>query len=659
MKKGKTSSWRYNPGVGRTWLNEGEETPEAPEVYSEDEGARLIEHPTAAVNTEEMEQLSARVRNMSDAGGHAPVEDEPVVASGFEAPVQAAPVHFEMPHAASTHFEMPKTVEHTVVVPKTVEHVFEAPSTQRFTPPTAQSAAPVMPPQQTHFTPPLNAHTERPHIPAAPAYKPHIPPTPAAPTTQRIAERLAQQRTESYWATTPAAGPEVTPIVAAAAAPIVEKSAEPVFVRPPEPVYEKPAAPVFEKHVAPVFEKPAEPVFEKHPEPVFEKPATPTVEEPLAPQPTFVSKPFHPETYFAAQEGAVRERTTPVPEPIVTPRVEAVVETKPAHFEVPATPRPEVIHAPRYAAAAQVAPTSTAPIFTAPIPTAPVTPAPVTAAPISAAPVQERVIDAVHERVKHERVVAEDFFPERAVESESRTAAAQKQEAEMKHDEQLKHEEQIAQRVAAERAADLADERAAREIARKVAAQAASAKAAAAQVHADSARHETKAASAPRSTVPARLTSGERPSGLTRTLNAIRAALPLVQRLLPLLEGNVAKAVSNLLGQVPDPDVEKTPPTPPVDLVPMQRGLAEIQKQHRELREQLTTQNVSLQRVEDQLSHVATATDRNTREQQELVEEIQAMGKRQSRFSTIVVILLLISIAANVLLYLLMKHVIQ
>jgi septal ring factor EnvC (AmiA/AmiB activator) len=121
----------------------------------------------------------------------------------------------------------------------------------------------------------------------------------------------------------------------------------------------------------------------------------------------------------------------------------------------------------------------------------------------------------------------------------------------------------------------------------------------------------------------------------------------------------MSKAVSNLLAPVPTTTALQAPQQPPVDLAPMQRGLAEIQKQHRELREQITTQSQSLQRVEDQLSHVATATDRNTREQQELVEEIQSMGKRQSRFSTIVLILLLLSIAANVVLYLLIKHIIQ
>ena len=60
--------------------------------------------------------------------------------------------------------------------------------------------------------------------------------------------------------------------------------------------------------------------------------------------------------------------------------------------------------------------------------------------------------------------------------------------------------------------------------------------------------------------------------------------------------------------------------------------------------------------MEDQLAQVRTATDRNTLEQQELIEEMQSMAKRQSRFATIMLILLLLSLVANVLLYLQFRH---
>lgn len=130
--------------------------------------------------------------------------------------------------------------------------------------------------------------------------------------------------------------------------------------------------------------------------------------------------------------------------------------------------------------------------------------------------------------------------------------------------------------------------------------------------------------------------------------------MPVLQRLLPLLEGNVTKAVTNLL--TPPPTTAITPAVQKVDLAPVERGLVELHKQQRELSSQIAEQNQSIQRVEQQLGLVRTATDRNTLEQQELIEEMQKMEKRQSRFATIFLILLLLSLAANVLLYLQYKH---
>src|SRR5208282_3291764 len=50
-------------------------------------------------------------------------------------------------------------------------------------------------------------------------------------------------------------------------------------------------------------------------------------------------------------------------------------------------------------------------------------------------------------------------------------------------------------------------------------------------------------------------------SGLQRAVRALRMALPYVQRILPLLDGNIATAVSNVLS----PQQPSHPPAPPVD----------------------------------------------------------------------------------------------
>jgi len=145
-------------------------------------------------------------------------------------------------------------------------------------------------------------------------------------------------------------------------------------------------------------------------------------------------------------------------------------------------------------------------------------------------------------------------------------------------------------------------------------------------------------------------------TGLERAVNALRAALPLVQRLLPLLDGNIGTAFSNILNppQKPAPALE---PAPPVNLAPIEHGLAELRKQHGELRDHFLEQNSSLKRVEDQLEMVREATDRNTLEQQELLEDLKAVGSKVNLVALIAIGLLAFSTLINLLLYLHIQRV--
>ncbi len=145
----------------------------------------------------------------------------------------------------------------------------------------------------------------------------------------------------------------------------------------------------------------------------------------------------------------------------------------------------------------------------------------------------------------------------------------------------------------------------------------------------------------------------ELPAGLQRAVNAIRAALPFVQRILPILDGNFGTAVSNMLA----PHPHTPPPPPPVNLVPIEDGLTELRTQHRELFDQVLEQNSSLKRVEDQLELVREATDRNTLEQQELMEDLKGFGRKVNRFAFLAAFLLAASVAVNVLLYLHIKGI--
>jgi hypothetical protein len=132
--------------------------------------------------------------------------------------------------------------------------------------------------------------------------------------------------------------------------------------------------------------------------------------------------------------------------------------------------------------------------------------------------------------------------------------------------------------------------------------------------------------------------------------NAVRSALPFVHKLLPMLDGNFGTAVANVLAPHPQPP-------PPVNLEPLEDGLAALQTQHRDLRNQIVEQNTSLKRVEDQLEMVREATDRNTLEQQELLEDLKSVGTKFTTFAFFVLALLAISIVVNVILYLHLRRV--
>ncbi len=144
------------------------------------------------------------------------------------------------------------------------------------------------------------------------------------------------------------------------------------------------------------------------------------------------------------------------------------------------------------------------------------------------------------------------------------------------------------------------------------------------------------------------------PTSMQRAVNMLRSWLPFVQRILPLLDGNIGTAVSNILTPFPH---HAPPPSPPVNLDPIEDSLVELQTQHLELRNQVVEQNTSLKRVEDQLELVREATDRNTLEQQELLEDLKGVGKKVNVYALFALALLVVSVLLNLILYLHIQHV--
>jgi hypothetical protein len=148
-------------------------------------------------------------------------------------------------------------------------------------------------------------------------------------------------------------------------------------------------------------------------------------------------------------------------------------------------------------------------------------------------------------------------------------------------------------------------------------------------------------------------TGGEELSGVQRAMNAFRTVMPVVQRLLPLLEGNVLTAISNVL----TPRPQAPPPPPKVDLAPLESSLTELQTQHRGLRDQVIEQNATLKRVEDHLEMVREATDRNTLEQQELLEDLKLFSSKVKVIAAIGIGVLIVGFVLNLLLFLHIQRV--
>lgn len=148
-------------------------------------------------------------------------------------------------------------------------------------------------------------------------------------------------------------------------------------------------------------------------------------------------------------------------------------------------------------------------------------------------------------------------------------------------------------------------------------------------------------------------TSPEDASSAQRAMAILKQAVPFVQKLLPLIDGNFGSAISNLLS----PRTHPAGLPPQVDLTPVTSQISDLQMQHNELRSTVQEQTTGLKRVEDQLEMVREATDRNTLEQQELIEDLKNMGNKVNMFAVTLSALLLLSLVLNVILYLHIKRV--
>lgn len=151
---------------------------------------------------------------------------------------------------------------------------------------------------------------------------------------------------------------------------------------------------------------------------------------------------------------------------------------------------------------------------------------------------------------------------------------------------------------------------------------------------------------------PQRTEKREPPAALQRTATAIRTVVPVLQRLLPLLDGNVASAVANLL-------LSRPSSVPAVDLEPLETALMRVRGDLAVMQDKSIQQETSLRRIDDQLGTVKEALERAALEQKETAEELSQTRRSVRVFAILGAVLLVISIGLNAVLFLYVRGILR
>ena len=141
----------------------------------------------------------------------------------------------------------------------------------------------------------------------------------------------------------------------------------------------------------------------------------------------------------------------------------------------------------------------------------------------------------------------------------------------------------------------------------------------------------------------------EKPSAFSRAIGAARLVLPVVQKVLPLLEGNVATAAANLLAPSPRP----------IDLGPIKTAIGKMQTEQHTLRGQLTDQKRSLESIEYELNTIKEGLDRKSSELRELAEDQLKLRRRLTRLAWMIFILLFLSITLTALICVRLAYILR
>lgn len=141
--------------------------------------------------------------------------------------------------------------------------------------------------------------------------------------------------------------------------------------------------------------------------------------------------------------------------------------------------------------------------------------------------------------------------------------------------------------------------------------------------------------------VPARSTPAPAPSeppskGFLGLVRKVRSTLPIIAKVLPLLDSGVAAALAPVASAL------TTQPT--VNTKGIERSISEVQLAQRELRTNLQNHTLQLKRVDEQLVRIREEADQNFKEQQEKIEQVRSAIGTIKVVGIVSLVLLLVAI---------------
>jgi hypothetical protein len=134
----------------------------------------------------------------------------------------------------------------------------------------------------------------------------------------------------------------------------------------------------------------------------------------------------------------------------------------------------------------------------------------------------------------------------------------------------------------------------------------------------------------------------QQPTKINKTVGVLRTMLPLALKILPLLDGQIGTVVSNLIGP------QATPRQVAHTLLPLQEGLAQLERQHLELRAELGEQSAALKQVDEQLQTVRNLTEETAGVQRNLTADLKKMRRNVNLIAIFGLVLLAAVAALNV-----------